>query len=290
MKILLTGANGFLGSALSQEVKANGYDLFRTSRSGSDGTIPCDLTSVSEVEELVNSVAPDIIIHCAASVPERYEDYHRPEMYKDNIRMVDNLTKNPSIAFVYISSMTVYGDNGNKILHEDDFCYPNSAYAISKFDGEKHLKKRCLKSLSFRIPGLYSEDRHSGLVYNVIKSTITGEGLTLPDEELVWAAMHVSDASQSIISSIRNFDFGPRNEVVNIGYKDDYSINNLLGVCQDVWGGEVACNIVHPRFKFNLDKLNSLNSLPSVMTLKDSMSKMKNYYTKHFEESYPHDK
>jgi GDP-L-fucose synthase len=62
-KILITGGNGLVGSALAAELKNQGYtDLVPLTRQS------CDLTKFEEVRTLFQAVKPDIVFHLAASV------------------------------------------------------------------------------------------------------------------------------------------------------------------------------------------------------------------------------
>jgi GDP-L-fucose synthase len=62
-KILITGANGLVGSALAAELKDQGYtNLAILTRAC------CDLTKFEEVKLLFQTIKPDIVFHLAASV------------------------------------------------------------------------------------------------------------------------------------------------------------------------------------------------------------------------------
>ena len=61
MKILLTGKDGQLGSALSNELKLH-YDV------SCFGRTFCDITNIEMVENVVKSVNPDIIVNARRSV------------------------------------------------------------------------------------------------------------------------------------------------------------------------------------------------------------------------------
>lgn len=62
-KILITGANGLVGSALSEELKKQGYlNLFQLTRK------QCDLTNRDAVASLFLEVEPDVVFHTAATV------------------------------------------------------------------------------------------------------------------------------------------------------------------------------------------------------------------------------
>ncbi|MEZ9645218.1 NAD-dependent epimerase/dehydratase family protein [Vibrio sp. 10N.261.52.C2] len=275
MNILLTGASGFLGLAISKKVDLNSHTLIRVSRRKLIGFIQCDLASVSEVQQLFDNTNPDLIIHCAAEVPKNIESYNDRSIYHTNTKMVANLSIDRTIPFVYISSMTVYGDCKRILYNESDECFPDSEYAISKLEGEDYIKEHCDTSIILRIPGLYSELKKSGLVHNIIMSILKEKKIELPKDKIQWAAMHVDDAASSIVDIINSM---PKNKTINVGYENKYSINDLIANCNSIFEGNVKCHVEHPEFQFDLNLLKELSSMPPQLTLKDSLENMKKYY------------
>ena len=284
MRVLLTGANGFLGKELAHQLLDHGYDLVKTSRTGISNTIKCNLDIESEARSLIKDVNPEVIIHAAAVVPKRVRDYYDEDAFVVNESMVRNLTIDSNIDFVYISSMTVYGDANRKIYSETDSCSPVTPYGISKMNGELIIKGQCKRSVSIRIPGLYSEKRCSGLIHNTIKGIISNEKVTFPSEPIVWAAMHVKDASYSIVHALRGNEMFFNNAALNVGYSNTYSINRFLDDCKEVFGVELFSSCEHPDFNFDLNNLSQLASLPECSTLKQSLYNMKKFYERNYRE------
>ena len=73
MKIVVTGANGFTGQHTVQYLASKGFEVFALSRGKarlahhpSIHYHACELTNVSSVDELINQIKPDWIIHIAA--------------------------------------------------------------------------------------------------------------------------------------------------------------------------------------------------------------------------------
>ncbi len=62
-KILITGANGLVGSALIEELRKQGYEsLYPLTRRD------CDLTSLSDTKSIFMTIRPDVVFHNAAAV------------------------------------------------------------------------------------------------------------------------------------------------------------------------------------------------------------------------------
>lgn len=85
-RILLTGASGFLGTALRDTLASEGHTVFGTSTSGSNlGKSPCfrwDLTDTEAIQPIVEESEPDQVVHLAAPInlrrdPSLYSSMHR---------------------------------------------------------------------------------------------------------------------------------------------------------------------------------------------------------------------
>ena len=69
MRILITGANGFLGSALLKQLEKTSHTILpfvRKKKNAND--IECDIGNASDLLNALNEYQPDVIINCAAKV------------------------------------------------------------------------------------------------------------------------------------------------------------------------------------------------------------------------------
>jgi len=148
-KILVTGANGFVGNHLSKELKGSGYSVVGVGGEigssqkpdGLDEYLVVDLTDREKVEN-INLSKIDGVIHLAglASVGPSFSD---PMKYIDtNIGIEVNLfeacikQKNKP-RFIIISSGTIYSPKNEMPLNEESSILPNSPYAVSKMGQEE---------------------------------------------------------------------------------------------------------------------------------------------------------
>lgn len=281
LTILLTGSNGFLGSALSNRLSTfKNVDLIRVTRRSEpnlSSSIKCDLTNATETKSLFQKVDPDFLIHTASFVPKTSQEYE-DELTMQNIIMAENLTTYSKAKFVNISSMSVYGVSDNILYSEFQKVRPETAYGKSKFAIEKLLQNKKNSSISFRIPGLVGSQRKSGLVYNTIKSLIEMKPLKLPQEPIQWATMNISDAADSIIKALMAWDFNANShQTINVGYQGVFSINIFLDIIEELFNVKIPYDIKHPEFEFNLELLKSLGSLPK-QNLKEMLVNLKNEY------------
>ncbi len=276
MRVLLTGANGFLGRHLSSEFIRSGVELIKTTRKGDNNSVACDLNSKENVEYLINLAKPDLIVHSAAFVPKTLEDYKNLESSSLNRKMLENILMSSKVPLVYISSMTVYGNSKNIVRCESDAGSPESPYGASKYEGELLLKEDGRDSLSIRIPGLFGEGRGSGLVNNILMNLSSEEDLELPKSPILWAAMDVKDAAKVIIQLVKNSAFEGYTPI-NVGYSEIYSINRLLAIYESIFHLSIEYEINHPDFRFDLTLLKKFKAI-SNGNLKAALMNLKSRY------------
>ncbi|MEP6844461.1 MAG: SDR family oxidoreductase [Panacibacter sp.] len=151
MKILITGANGFLGQHLTLFLAEKGYQINACSRGNC--RIPqkfpfeyysLELTDEKAVSEFVDLLAPDIIIHTAAN--SKPDDCHvnREACLQQNVEVTKYLVKallNKSAngRFIYVSTDFIFGENGPH--SEDDATGPLNFYGESKLMAEQFVRQ-----------------------------------------------------------------------------------------------------------------------------------------------------
>lgn len=149
MRVLLTGANGQLGSALCE--------VF-----GNETVIPKDLPdfdlTCSSVEEEIVGSAPDLIIHAGA-----YTDVDGAEREPD-LALAVNAKGTEQIAraavrlgarLIYISTDYVFDGKQRIPYCENDIPHPINLYGFSKWRGEQVVLASGAKALVVRTAWLY---------------------------------------------------------------------------------------------------------------------------------------
>lgn len=137
LKILITGANGFLGNELLQTLGKK-YEVFGTSRSlGSSNLFIADLTKKEEVNKLKLIFDPDVIIHAAGLKDIKKCELIPKLAYESNVLTTKNLCNVFNRKkIIYISTDYVF--KGNKGQYkENDQPNPITNYGKSKKNGEE---------------------------------------------------------------------------------------------------------------------------------------------------------
>ena len=134
MRVLVTGGNGQLGSALVDLLSARTADVVL----GID--LPdIDITAPDSVREVFAQFAPDVVINCAAWTAVDAAEDHEADALKvngDGPRVLAEACKAASAWLVQISTDYVFAGDANTPYAEDARPDPKTAYGRTKLAGE----------------------------------------------------------------------------------------------------------------------------------------------------------
>jgi len=161
MNILVTGANGQLGTEIRNASAGSAHRFIFTDVSQAPGveTVYLDITNIDAVRIICRSEDIDVIVNCAA--------YTNVEKAESDIAFADmlNHTAAANLAtvacerkatLIHISTDYVFDGDGNVPYREADVPSPLGAYGITKFAGERSVMNSGCKYLIFRTAWLYS--------------------------------------------------------------------------------------------------------------------------------------
>lgn len=150
-QILIVGASGFIGRALSLEAVARGLSVRAANRSCSAFSVAIECVAVGDIDGATNWLVAlkdcDTVIHLAARAHIMIDTASDPlaEFRKVNVDGTLNLARQAAKAgvrrFVFISSIKVNGEltYGSQRFECDDIPAPRDAYGISKANAESGL-------------------------------------------------------------------------------------------------------------------------------------------------------
>ena len=152
-KCLVTGANGMLGQDLCPILEANGYQVIRTD------VAEMDITNSSEVEKVISTEKPDVVIHCAAytNVDKAEEDIELARLINktgsENIAKA--CAKNDCIMVCISTDYVFDGELRNGPYKPTDKTAPLNNYGLTKWEGEEAVRNYCSKHYIIRTSWLY---------------------------------------------------------------------------------------------------------------------------------------
>lgn len=150
-KVLVTGARGMLGWALTKELNTE-YQLI-----GID-IEDADITDEIQIKEEVFKIRPDIIIHTAAYTEVDNCEKNKELTHRVNAKGTENVAqacKLSNAKLIYISTDFVFDGTKTIPYTEDDKPNPINTYGWSKLEGEKQIQSIWPNYLIIRSAWLY---------------------------------------------------------------------------------------------------------------------------------------
>lgn len=210
-RILLTGATGFIGSALCRRLVDAGNPVTILVRPGSDHSrltglsgdltiAETDMADSDQVTELVNRAAPDIVFHLASSVfnpPGLTAAEHLDANVRGTLFLLEALKTRPDCKFIYTGSAAEYPP-GN-LLSEDLKPGPVNVYGAMKACASllidtyaRTYGHRTARAVLFTVYGP-GEAPHR-LVPSTIRSALQGHSVRLKDGSVQRDLLFIDDA------------------------------------------------------------------------------------------------
>ncbi len=269
MRVLVTGAAGFIGSRLCWRllnlgVEVHGLDDLsrgsaeRVKALEKSGMFfhKADVRDKVAVYEILSRVSPDVVIHLAALISVE-ESIRVPELYMEvnaegTRKLVEAANRAGSRRFIYASSAAVYGNPVKLPVAEDHPANPLSPYGLSKLIGEKYVASSFMgreKSVILRIFNVYGPGQrpeYAGVITRFMERLSKGEPpVIFGDGNQTRDFVHVDDVVEAFVRSLG----APLDKaiVVNVGFGRPVKIIELAQMMIRLYGLDVDPVYAPPR-------------------------------------------
>ena len=225
MRILITGASGFIGHALTAGLLARGHEvasLVRREGSEPPGTraLGGDLGDAERLARLLAAERPECVVHLAAEIASQRSEQKLREV---NVRGTSNLLdaclalaggepgSGPRIVF---SSTVVTGDARGALLSEETPLPLTTPYGRSKHEGERLIFQSGLPAVVIRPshvygPGGWYEGELIAQLRRPGRFAVIGDGRNL------WDVVHVDDVAAALTRAVEHARAGSVYHVVD---------------------------------------------------------------------------
>lgn len=238
MNILVTGANGQLGSCL-RDVAAGSTDNYIFT-----DVAELDITDAAAVRKAVSDNAVDVIVNCAAytNVDKAEDDAAFAELLNATaVRNLAEAAKENDATLIHISTDYVFGKEPYNVpCREDQKGTPTGIYGLTKLHGEQAIAETGVKALIFRTAWLYSEYGR-----NFVK-TMLNLTSTRPELKVVFdqtgTPTYAGDLALALFDIIENRRFAGNEGVYhysNEGVCSWYDFTKMIAE----YAGNTACDI-----------------------------------------------
>ena len=185
-KVLVTGATGFIGNYVVDELLRRGCTVIATSHDEKKAAganwfaklkyIPFDLRGVDpEINYYEFFDRPDAMIHLAwEGLPNYKDSFHIEENFPRHKRFLKNLVANGLRDLTVAGTCFEYGMREG-CLREDMEAQPTNAYAIGKNELRRSLEENKTKGFHFKWPRLfymYGKGQHPNSLFSQLDKAL----------------------------------------------------------------------------------------------------------------------
>lgn len=249
MKILITGATGFIGRHLWRKLKELKYDITGASLKGgeinNDKIYSLDIADEKAVRKFFLKKKFDIVFHLATA---RIKNNNLEAAQKyilvnelGTLNILEQLKNMEGCKIVYASTIEIYGPRDNvSIVSENDIPEPKSFYAISKLVGEYFCKKYFdefnIPFICLRLASVYGKYQAPiSLIPIVIEKIKNNEDIIVYGEgKGCFDFVFVEDVIDTIITAGTSSEIG----VFNIGSGSTLSVKKLCENIINTWASQ----------------------------------------------------
>ena len=273
MKILITGAAGFIGSHLCEalindhdvigidnfcdfyDIKIKRNNLKNLAQFDNFQIIKADIRSKSEMEDVFSHHKFDLIIHLAAMAGVR-PSIDDPVLYTEvningTVNLLEQCKKHNIDKFIFASSSSVYGNNKKVPFAESDpVDLPISPYASTKKAGElichsyHHLYQISIACLRFFT--VYGPRQRPDLaIHKFARNIISDEAIPVfGDGSTQRDYTYIDDIIDGILRSVDFVISGSHYEIFNLGESQTISLSKMIKTIERSLGKEAQEEIL----------------------------------------------
>ena len=262
MKILITGATGFIGSHMAEHAVRQGHDTWAAVRLTSNRSnlqlpgLRNIVLNLDDAELLASQLEAhrmhhgtwDIVIHCAGVTKCRHALKFEQINYGATRHLVDTLMRLDMVPqqFIFISTLGIYGP-----LHEQepyppfteaDTPHPNTLYGESKYKAEEYIKSiATLPYVIFSPSGVYGpRDRDYQLLVRSIRAHID---LSLGYRPQRVTFLYVKDLVEAVFMAIKK-EVQRRSYLITDG--NTYSSSDFTRIVRAALGNPFTLHLTIP--------------------------------------------
>ena len=237
MRILVTGASGFVGQAVCRELTGRGHDvlaLVRRPGSAPSGTteVPGDLSAPAHLEVSLREQSPSCVVHLAAETAAQRDADRIRECNVDGTRHVLDAAVAAKVKRFVFASTVVTGEAGGRVLREDDPLPVGTAYGRSKQEGERMLRESDIEGIVVRPghvygPGGWYAEEFVRRLQQPGRFAVIGRG------DNWWDVVHVDDVAVVMANAI---DRAKSDSVYHVADDDPLTYYDFVKLTADALG------------------------------------------------------
>ncbi|NJN69628.1 MAG: NAD-dependent epimerase/dehydratase family protein [Nitrospira sp.] len=219
-KVLITGATGFLGSALLNHLYRKEFQvraLVHSSSRPSSFMPGVEMVSgdIGDRQQVMKAIAGcSAVVHLAAKVHAIDDSGSEHDYQTVNVegtrQILDAAVSSGTKHVVFASSVKVFGEAMDGCIDESQAPAPQTPYGQSKWQAEQLVSEYAgrydLTAVSLRLPMVYGPTK-KGNLYRMIEAIDHGQFPALPRLRAVRSLLHVENFVQAVVRCLQSSNF-----------------------------------------------------------------------------------
>ena len=215
MRVIVTGASGFLGTAILRELNTIGIDCRGVSRKEKPGLLT--------LKSYADAPSGDVLIHLAEINDRGLANTMPADYEREVMETLNNLSKKRYRKIVYISSAVVYKATDGRAHKETDLGDPVDTYTRIKLTSEKIVLEQQFGSV-VRLANAYGPGMTSNnVVWDILKQIGKPGPIKVIDVKPVRDFIWIGDAA----NGIAKLAIGTPEGIFNLGTGVGTSVGQL---------------------------------------------------------------
>ncbi|MGG0590887.1 dTDP-4-dehydrorhamnose reductase [Priestia megaterium] len=202
-KVLITGANGQLGKELVELFTAKGFEVYGFGRN------KMDITNQAQVQEVISTLKPNIILHSAAHTQVDLAESEPEQAFSINAygtRNVAVAAEAVGAKLVYVSTDYVFDGTTDKPYDEFSPTSPLGVYGRSKLAGEQFVRDFHSKFFIVRTSWVYGKHGNN-FVKTMLKLAKEKKELSVVADQ-IGSPTYTLDLANSILEIVASEKYG----------------------------------------------------------------------------------
>lgn len=274
MKLIITGAGGFLGQELIRQLalEEDYYIYALTSQTEKLKEKYADNSRVQVchkdilLKEDISLANTDVLINCA------FPRNSSGEQFEDGLEYIKNIllsaVKFGVGAVINISSQSLYNQHRQSPANEVDSVCLDSMYALGKYTIEMLVKVICsdIVYTNIRMASLIGPGFDQRVTNKFVNKAFQAEELSVKNGNQYFGFLDVEDAARGILKLMQT-PFEKWKNIYNLGSQKGYTLLDIAKVVAEVmekhYGKKVMIEIIEDNFQVN-------STIDSALLMKDT--------------------
>ena len=197
LRILVTGATGFVGPFVVGALRARGHEVVTVARSQGDAVV--DLSIPGMADAVTEALAPDLVLNLAAMAsiaaceasPERARAIH--------VDVPERFARRFGARLLHVSTDLVF-DGRRAPYSEDSPTAPLSIYGATKAEGEERARRHAGRVV--RLPLLFGPDARGRGATASLRAAQAARAVSRLYTNEYRAPLHVADATAALVELV----------------------------------------------------------------------------------------